>query len=153
MCVPYWFMISTHGFFPHFHPIFTLKDERSTPFCADEKTKKSKKIAKCSKHERKNENYWEKKNPTLLNQLLAIPFFTVICITYYNLEAIYDSFYFNKSRSLENEHDNNFLNSAVYSFCASSDQNCTVDILYSLHYTNTLYCPIQFTSYFLFLIQ
>jgi len=39
-------MISTHGFFPHFHPIFTLKDERSTPFCADEKTKKSKKISR-----------------------------------------------------------------------------------------------------------
>ena len=114
MCVPYWFMISTHGFFPHFHPIFTLKDERSTPFCADEKTKKSKKIAKCSKHERKNEKYWEKKIPLCLNQLLAIPFFTVICITYYNLEAIYDSFYFNKSRSLENEHDNNFEQCRVF---------------------------------------
>ena len=63
-----------------------------------------------------------KKNPTLLNQLLAIPFFTVICITYYNLEAIYDSFYFNKSRSLEKEHDNNFEQCSYY-FCASSDQN------------------------------
>ena len=55
-----------------------------------------------------------KKNPTLLNQLLAIPFFTVICITYYNLEAIYDSFYFNKSRSLEKEHDNNFEQCSVF---------------------------------------
>ena len=81
----------------------------------DKKIQKN--IAKCSKHERKNEKYWEKKIPLCLNQLLAIPFFTVICITYYNLEAIYDSFYFNKSRSLENEHDNNFEQCRVFFLC------------------------------------
>ena len=107
-------MISTHGFFPHFHPIFTLKDERSTPFCADEKTKKKKKSRNAQSMSEKTKIIERKTNPTLLNQLLAIPFFTVICITYYNLEAIYDSFYFNKSRSLENEHDNNFEQCSVF---------------------------------------
>ena len=87
-------MISTHGFFPHFHPIFTLKDERSTPFCADEKTKKKKKSRNAQSMNEKTKIIERKKNPTLLNQLLAIPFFTVISITYYNLEAIYDSFLF-----------------------------------------------------------
>ena len=80
-----------------------------------DKKKKSKKTSRNAQSMNEKTKIIErKKNPTLLNQLLAIPFFTVICITYYNLEAIYDSFYFNKSRSLENEHDNNFEQCSVF---------------------------------------